>query len=257
MAPPPPPGPPPGTPLADLRQYNIVESAAGQPKRSVRFAKAETEEEEEEEEGEGEEEDESSGSESEAEDFDPDALPETLQTKTATPPTVTPRLPPPPPPGPPPLFTPRFPPPGVAIPPGPPPGIPPGLRSLFPPPRLPIPPSRSSQPHIQSQAVLQRHPPTLATTTSRGARDGSNKSGGQGAVISAQPRLRNIQAEVTKFMPTSLRVRREVPKAKVKAGKAPMMSSGGVASGGRGRERGGGLQGDAYEAFMKEMEGIL
>ena len=61
-------------------------------------------------------------------------------------------------------------------------------------------------------------------------------------------------------MPTSLRVRREVPKhaaGKVKTtAKAPQAMAG---SGGVGREggRGGGLQGDAYESFMKEMEGIL
>ena len=87
----------------------------------------------------------------------------------------------------------------------------------------------------------------------------------QGAIISAQPQLRNIQAEVTKFMPTSLRVRREVPKpsgSKVKAVK-PLGQTGGisgaVASGARNTEkgRGSGIQGDAYNAFMKEMEGFL
>ena len=228
--------------------------------------------EKEEEDGEGDEEG-SSDSDSDGEDFDPDALPESLQTKMAAPPTLA-QLPPPPPPGPPPLFAPRFPPPGIGIPPGPPPGLPPGLRppapapSSFTPPRVPV-----AQPHIQSQAVLSSLPsrqktpsssgPPLAVTLKVGRGGGATAGkGGQRTVISAQPQLRNIQAEVTKFMPTSLRVRREVPKpmaSKMKVAKPPGQSVGasgvGVASG-RGKERGG-LQGDAYNAFMKEMEGFL
>lgn len=225
----------------------------------------EDEREEEEEEGVGDDQDQdkdddSSESESDGEDFDPDAPLEALeapQPKRASLP-VMPQILPPPPPGPPPLFGPRFPPPGVRIPPGPPPGLPPGFP---PPPRLPIPPSHSSQPHIQSQAVLSANPRSVLSTAARGSKEGgAGGKGGQGAVISAQPQLRNIQAEVTKFMPTSLRVRREVPKpaaSKVKAGKAPgaqPMSSSAVI---RDKGRGGGVQGDAYDAFMKEMEGFL
>ena len=218
---------------------------------------------EEEEEGEGEwdededRDDESSESESDGEDFDPDALLEAPPTKTAALPPTIPQIPAPPPLVPPPLFAPRFPPPGVRMPPGPPPGLPPGFP---PPPRLPIPPSHSSHPHIQSQAVLSTHSRNPSFLTTRGSRGGgSSTKGGQGAVISAQPQLRNIQAEVTKFMPTSLLVRREVPKpaaSKAKAGKAPggqmTSSAGGTTSRGR-----GGVQGDAYESFMKEMEGFL
>lgn len=236
------------------------------------------EEKEAETEDKGEGEEGSSESESEGEDFDPDALPESLQTKTA-PPTLA-RLPPPPPPGPPPLFAPRFPPPGIGIPPGPPPGLPPGLRPpparvTLPPLRPPVPPSRSSQPHIQSQAVLsalpshQRNPSSSigAAVSKSGKESGSGAGkGNQGAVISAQPQLRNIQAEVTKFMPTSLRVRREVPKPtanKVKVVKPPGQTGGQVVGvvGGRGRSKEmgkrGGVQGDAYDAFMREMEGFL
>ena len=225
--------------------------------------------EEEEEEGREEDEEGSSESESDGEDFDPDALPESLQSKIVAPPTMS-RLPPPPPPGPPPLFAPRFPPPGIGIPPGPPPGLPPGLRppapggsASFPPPRVPV-----AQPHIQSQAVLSSLPPRQRTSSTQpltATQKTSKESGtkdGQRAVISAQPQLRNIQAEVTKFMPTSLRVRREVPKpvaSKMKAVKPPgqtVGASGVGVAGGRSKERGG-LQGDAYEAFMKEMEGFL
>ena len=77
-------------------------------------------------------------------------------------------------------------------------------------------------------------------------------------MISAQPQLRNIQAEVTKFMPTSLRVRREVPKAAAgKMKSKPVSGGGGLTSGGREGVRGGGVQGDAYNSFMRDIEGIL
>ena len=81
-------------------------------------------------------------------------------------------------------------------------------------------------------------------------------------VISAQPQLRNVQAEVTKFMPTSLRVRRDQPKAV----KTKLRTAGGLNSkGGEGSLSNPsssstskpGIQGDAYKAFMEEMQGLL
>lgn len=81
-------------------------------------------------------------------------------------------------------------------------------------------------------------------------------------VISAQPQLRNVQAEVTKFMPTSLRVRRDQPKGV----KAKLRTAGGLAGkGGEGSLSNPsssstsrpGMQGDAYKAFMEEMQGLL
>ena len=237
-----------------------METSLSQPKRSVRFAAAEDNKSEEEkerakvEDEEEEEEEGSSESSDSEEDFDPDAPLEAPPVKSAPP--TAPQIPPPPPAGPPPLFPPRFPPPSaIRLPPGPPPGLPPGLRppSLFPPPPPPQISAPPSRPHIQSQAVLSSRP-RPSSTGERGGRAAE-----QGAVISAQPQLRNIQAEVTKFMPTSLRVRREVPKqsaGKLKTAKPTQAPSGlvGVArEGGRGSR----IQGDAYEAFMKEMEGFL
>ena len=170
------------------------------------------------------------------------------------------RVPPPPPAGPPPMFG-QFP--RMGIPPGPPPGIPPPGR---PPPRpgmpitLPHPliPPNPNRPHIQSHAVLSA-PPTI------------NKSApgdsGRSAVISAQPQIRNMQAEVTKFLPTSLRVRRDHPKVakpSVKAKASQSSGAGGsvpqqrtVPSSLGSRASAGAMQGDAYDAFMKEMQGLL
>ncbi len=76
------------------------------------------------------------------------------------------------------------------------------------------------------------------------------------AVISAQPQLRNMTAEVTKFMPTSLRVRRNHPKpstSKLKPAvptSAPPIKSATKANHPP-------TQGDAYDAFMREMQGLF
>ena len=75
-----------------------------------------------------------------------------------------------------------------------------------------------------------------------------------------------MQAEVTKFLPTSLRVRRDHPKVAKPSVKAKASQSSGadksvpqqrtVPSVGK-RLRAGAMQGDAYDAFMKEMQGLL
>lgn len=151
------------------------------------------------------------------------------------------KIPPPPPPGPPPNFahplplfpqSSQFPPP----PPPPPPPVLPRRRTHPPPPPPPL--FNKPSPHIQSTPV----------------------STNQAPVISAQPQLRNVQAEVTKFMPTSLRVRRDQPKA-VKAKMRTNLSNEGLATkGSSGSSSSSGrslVQGDAYETFMAEMQGLL
>jgi WW domain-binding protein 11 len=77
-----------------------------------------------------------------------------------------------------------------------------------------------------------------------------------GAIISAQPQLRNMTAEVTKFMPTSLRVRRDNPKMskpKLKVGQHELTRQ----ISGHGTGSGIHMQGDAYDTFMHEMQGLL
>lgn len=152
------------------------------------------------------------------------------------PPTL-PRAPPPAPPGPPPpLFGQTFPP-RFDV---PPPGPPPAPRPLM------------ATPQIHSQAVLRAAPTHV--------KSGPTKPGG--AVISAQPQLRNMTAEITKFMPTSLRVRRDHPKTskpKLKLGQQELTQQ---QSSGRGQlgvntDSGIHMQGDAYDTFMHEMQGLL
>ncbi len=164
------------------------------------------------------------------------------------------QAPPPPPTGPPPMFRQQPFPPRMGLPPGPPPGLPPPSRPGLGVPIAPQPliPPNPNRPHIQSGAVLSA-PPTRNPPSSSG-------TGGR-AVISAQPQLRNIQAEVTKFMPTSLRVRRDQPKSnKVKLKAAPGSAAGAQqkpAVPSMSRASAGGMQGDAYDTFMREMEGLL
>jgi len=147
--------------------------------------------------------------------------------------------PPPPPPGLPPV-QPLFPPTRMGALPPPPPGLPPPPNNFV---LIPNAPRAQQQPHIQSQPILKA--PLSEDTI------GS-------ATISAQPQIRNIQAEVTKFMPTSLKVRRDQPKAARK--KLPPKTQGISSIGSHSYTSGRPMQdetGDAYEAFMKEMDGLL
>ncbi|XP_030058956.1 WW domain-binding protein 11 [Microcaecilia unicolor] len=210
------------------------------------------------------------------------------------PPLRPPGLPPGPPPGappflrpppglrgPPPRLLPPGPPPGrpPGPPPGPPPGLPPGPPPRGPPPRLPppappgIPPPRLLRPPLvpppgpvppglfppaplQNPGVLSA-PPSLIQ---RPKQDESSATIEKKATttISAKPQITNPKAEITRFVPTALRVRREnkttvppkkheeesvvhVSKAAPKAGIAMPVQT----------------KDDMYEAFMKEMEGLL
>ncbi|XP_039755905.1 WW domain-binding protein 11 isoform X1 [Pararge aegeria] len=126
------------------------------------------------------------------------------------------------PPGPPPGLPTR----GGLRPPGPPPGAPPRLlRPMVPPP----------PPHV---SVLSAAPQLI-----------SKKDAAQGATISAKPQIRNLSADVTRFVPSALRVKREDKKAKPDMRSAlqrpteqPKMAP---------------SKDDAYMQFMKEMEGLL
>lgn len=79
------------------------------------------------------------------------------------------------------------------------------------------------------------------------------------ATISAKPQLRNTQAELTKLVPTALRIKRDQPKNKAKlrsSGVAqetvdsiPQVSQPKVAE--------TATKDDAYALFMKEMQGLL
>lgn len=143
------------------------------------------------------------------------------------------RLPPGPPPGRP------------LLPPGPPPGLPPRLPLRLPqvaPRMIRIPgPPQIIQPNVLSAA------PQLIN------RSESTK---QGATISAKPQIRNLSADVTRFVPSALRVKREDKKpsknpsafAREMKQKEFNMHQNALA---------GHTKDDAYKQFMNEMENLL
>ena len=247
-----PPPPPPGSPPPDLVEYNVIESSAASSAanaKSVRFAEHTMAVSQLANSDSGEDTDSSDndsveeGGDNEAE-FVGDG--ETSRPRKDPPgpppgqPPAQPQAPPPAPPGPPPpLFGQTFPP-RFGMPPGPPPA-PPSFGSVPRPLMMP--------PQIHSQAVLTAPPTRIKSTEVKPA----------GAIISAQPQLRNMTAEITKFMPTSLRVRRDHPKAskpKLKLGQQEQTQQ----VSGRGQGVTGDsvhMQGDAYDTFMHEMQGLL
>uniref|UniRef100_UPI00398EFFE5 WW domain-binding protein 11 n=1 Tax=Pristiophorus japonicus TaxID=55135 RepID=UPI00398EFFE5 len=177
------------------------------------------------------------------------------------PPGPPPGRPPGPPPGPPPGLPPGPPPrgPPPRLPPPAPPGIPPPrpgmIRPPMAPPLGPAPPGLFPPAPVPNPGVLSA-PPSLiqrpkmdenVTTIEKKAI----------ATISAKPQITNPKAEITRFVPTALRVKRENKnQAPVKKGEeeivAPMKpipkATPAVSIQ---------TKDDIYESFMKEMEGLL
>lgn len=188
------------------------------------------------------------------------------------------------PPGPPP-GRPPGPPPGMPgmVPPGPPPGLPPnimahamarGPRPLMQQP-MPLPPVRPGMPRPPGPppgmmpppphgAVLSAPPtfiskPPMANPAGEVGK-GATISKEATATISAKPQLRNTQAELTKLVPTALRVKREQPKSKAKLrppGAVPETVESIPQQVSQPKVAETGTKDDAYALFMKEMQGLL
>ncbi|XP_028140988.1 WW domain-binding protein 11 [Diabrotica virgifera virgifera] len=135
------------------------------------------------------------------------------------------------------------PPPGRLMPPGPPPGLPP---------RLPI-----RLPQVATR-MIRLTPPQLIQPVLSAAPQLINRSDSvkQGATISAKPQIRNLSADVTRFVPSALRVKREDKKhvknpsafAREMKQKEFTMHQNALA---------GHTKDDAYKQFMQEMENLL
>lgn len=165
------------------------------------------------------------------------------------------RLPPGPPPGRPP-----------ALPPGPPPGLPPRLNS-----GIRMPPGMPPMMRYSSSNVSSSNPGTSNVVSAapqlinRGSDDvttGEEQTTKSSATIEAKAQMRNLNADVTRFLPTSVRVKRDDSKPKFKPDKKetiqmdvpkplfnrpanpapPTMQP---------------SKDDAYMQFMKEMQGLL
>lgn len=206
-------------------------------------------------------------------------------------------LPPGPPPGAPPMFMrppplrgapirlmPPGPPPGrpQGMPPGPPPGLPPSLRAPglripapvgIPPPRmirLPGGPSNILPPGIppplQAQAAggssnILSAPPSIMRPRGEGAGLVGGSAGQSRVTIQAKPQIKSKMGDVTRFMPTALKVKREHRDQKGRLrvlGKeeepkmigAQVLPQPAPAAQTRTKD-------DAYDQFMKEMEGLI
>lgn len=190
-------------------------------------------------------------------------------------------LPPGPPPGLPPNFAPPgmmlrpgVPPPGVRLPPGPPPGrptlrLPPGPPPGIPPARLGTAPMGTRMPPmprplmtagIRNPSVVSAGPqliqkePTPASTS-------APSSSSSGSVIESKPQIRNLLSDVTRFVPTKVKVHMKDhksrsgsdPSKKLKMDPRPDVfskHSQPVSLPQRSKE-------DPYAEFMKEMEQIM
>lgn len=159
----------------------------------------------------------------------------------------------------PPLRLPPGPPPGRPLmPPGPPPGLPPPRLPLRMPPapppprmlRLPGPTGISAPPNLTlgTPNVVSAAPQLINRL------DGGKQ---HGATISAKPQIRNLSADVTRFVPSTLRVKREDKKQKSSTRTAmvnelkqkEMLAHVGIT-----KQQ---TKDDAYMQFMKEMQGLL
>lgn len=163
------------------------------------------------------------------------------------------RMPPPPPP------PPRM---GLRLPPGPPPGMPrmlrpgpPSMPRMPPPSQMPI-TNLSSMHNIQNSQIqnssgsnlLAKTPNVLSAAPQLiNRKDDNNKT--TTTTIEAKPQIRNLAADVTRFLPTSLRVKREdkkkVPSTLRYLDMQPI------------RPAQPKTKDDAYMRFMQEMEGLL
>lgn len=132
----------------------------------------------------------------------------------------------------------------------------------MPPPRDPWgagPRMKSSPAIISAGPTVSAHPVRSAVEPAS-QQTASSTAQEEPATISATPKLRNMKAEVTKFMPTSLRVRRDNPKsvkAKMKAAASLSSTTASKADVQVPAASKSMAQGDAYDAFMKEMSGLL
>lgn len=129
------------------------------------------------------------------------------------------------PPGPPPGLPPRLM--GIRLPPGPPPGLPPRLLPARLPGTLPT--------------------PNVLTAAPQLIRKEGSGSVTKGATIEAKAQIRNLTADVTRFVPTALRVKRGDDKPLRKQDQIPKQEA----------PKPGATKDDAYSQFMREMEGLL
>lgn len=118
------------------------------------------------------------------------------------------------------------------------------------------------EPHIQASAVLNKPQPPNQESTPQQASLMSAPHSAPPSVISAKPQLRNTYAEVTKFVPTTIRVRREgtlvksnTPTQSYLPHRPSSQQTYGLVY--KEKQQPVKTQDEAYTDFMKEMESLL
>ncbi|XP_015669917.1 WW domain-binding protein 11 [Protobothrops mucrosquamatus] len=178
------------------------------------------------------------------------------------PPGPPPGRPPGPPPGPPPGLPPGPPPrgPPPRLPPPAPPGIPPPRPGMLRPPLVP-PPGLFPPAPIPNPGVLSA-PPSLIQRPKTDDTSAATIEKKATATISAKPQITNPKAEITRFVPTALRVRRENKGTAASVLRKPddepsVQITKTIPKVGSSAPVSVQTKDDVYEAFMKEMEGLL
>lgn len=171
------------------------------------------------------------------------------------PPPGRPTLPPGPPPGRPPTLPPGPPPGlpprhlGIRLPPGPPPGIPPRMVRL--PTGMPVP--VAAPPMMQTSItpnVLSAGPQLINRS-----KDENKQDVQRGATIEAKAQIRNLSVDVTRFVPTALRIKRTDDSKTANAKNTSATSE--QATKTENITKNAPSKDDAYLQFMREMEGLL
>ncbi|XP_007560351.1 WW domain-binding protein 11 [Poecilia formosa] len=160
-----------------------------------------------------------------------------------------------------------------------------GPQSSMPPPAMPMRPSVMQMPPPPGTAGSHHHTATIEKRANITSAAAGGAAGAGGATISAKPQIINPKAEVTRFVPTALRVRRDTSGPMRGPSTGPLEKAGRVAAGRRGDDGMGGqwqkqqvaapmglanpsqvgsapqpsmkTKDQVYEAFMREMEGLL
>ncbi|XP_050529383.1 WW domain-binding protein 11 isoform X2 [Daktulosphaira vitifoliae] len=162
------------------------------------------------------------------------------------------RMPPGPPPGRPPM-----------LPPGPPPGLPPRMHIRMPPGPPPGMPPRMIRYNAGMHHNANPSPNTTAATPNIVSAEpqliNREEPHQIGSTIEAKPKMRNLAADVTRFLPTSIRVKRDDGKSNRREHaweqhKAAELKTNIAANN---QQVGQQTKDDAYMQFMQEMEGLL
>lgn len=146
----------------------------------------------------------------------------------------------------------------VRLPPGPPPGLPPNLNigphfpnlrmpTIVPPPRIvPKPPLQTKPHYVVPGPNLQNSQNTVSAAPQLNLDV-------PGSTISAKPRIRNLSADITRFVPTALKVKKDDIKKDFRIPlppPPPLLITKSIT-------RQAPTKDDAYMQFMKEMEGLI